>query len=93
MTDLLETLVVTDIFEPHLYRGVHFPMWTLYDHPSDLPDHFVLRLWDGATARATPFVYLSSTIEEIEKMIENDGRFVKLSRYEADDHKIIAAYI
>lgn len=26
-------------------RADVLPMWTLYDHPSDMPDCFVARLW------------------------------------------------
>lgn len=86
--------VVTDIHSPHLYVGIGLPMWTLYDHPSDMPEHFVLRLWDGMTCEPTRFVYPADTLDGIHEQLEAiPGRFAKLRRSPADDPKIMAVYL
>lgn len=91
---MMESLVVTDIHAPDLYDGIRLPMWVLYGKPVDMPEHFVLRLWDAMDNTPTKFVFLAETMEGIEAQIDAvPGRFYRLSRYEADDAKILATYL
>lgn len=86
--------VVTDIHAPQLYSGVQLPMWVLYDHPSDMPGHFVLRLWDALMNKPLRYVFLAAAMAEIEQAIDAvPGRFHRLSRHDADDPKILATYL
>lgn len=41
-------------------------MWTVYDHPSDMPDAFVARMWlVGPEVRATGSVLTADTLEAL----------------------------
>jgi hypothetical protein len=85
---------VTDIHAPRLYQGISLPMWVLYDHPADMPEHFVLRLWDGMTNIPTAYVFTSKTMEGITAQLEVvPGRFHHLERYEDDDPKILGVFL
>lgn len=89
-----DSQAVTDIHAPHLYEGVGLPMWVLYDHPADLPGHFVLRMWDGMRNTPTPYVFLSRTLAGIREQVETGPRgFHKLERFENDDPKIMAVWL
>jgi hypothetical protein len=90
----IDTVSVSDIHAPELVAAVGLPMWVLYDHPTDIPDRFVLRLWDALTNTATPIVFLSDTLEGIEKQINAvPGRFFMMERMEGDDPKIIGVFL
>jgi hypothetical protein len=85
---------VQSLMHHRLYETVSFPMWVLYDHPRDWPGFYVLRLWDGATNRETPFIKIAETLEEIESCIDECGeRWHMLPRFESDDPKILRVYI
>lgn len=88
------SVLVTDIHAPHLYRRIGLPMWTLYDHPTDMPEHYVLRLWDGMTCEAHAAIFVADTLEGIHEQINAiPGRFIELSPSPADDPKIIAVFL
>jgi hypothetical protein len=94
MKGLPPSVVVESVHAPHLYRDVRLPMWVLYDHPADLPNYFVLRLWDAMTNKPHPYIFVADTLNAIEQEIDAvPGRFHRLSRYEADDPKILATYL
>jgi len=94
MGELPASEVVTDIHGAHLYRDVGLPMWVLYDHPTDMPDHFVLRLWDGMTNMPTKYIFPAPSLEGIDAQCQSiPGRFYLMERFEDDDPKIMGVYL
>lgn len=94
MTVLPPSKIVIDIHEPRIYEGIGLPLWTLYDHPSDLPEHYVLRLFDGMTAEPTDKIFIAKSLQEIDAALEAvPGRFFRMERHERDDPKIICTFI
>lgn len=91
MVTIPPSTIITDLGDPTLYSFVGFPMWTLYDHPTDFPDHFVMRLFDGMTGAATDKVFLAATIDEVHTAVS--PHFLLVSRNEGDDSKIMAVYL
>jgi len=84
---------ITDIHAPQIYHSVILPMWVLYKNPTDFPEKYVLRLWDGATNTPRSTVFLADTEQEIEFEIKRFNRFVRLERFENDDPKIMAVFV
>lgn len=85
--------VVPDIHARHLYSDVSLPMWVLYDHPADLPSHYVLRLWEAMTNKPTRFVFLAKTLQEAEAQFNRGGHFVRMEPFTGDDPKIVAVFL
>jgi hypothetical protein len=44
---------------------VGLPIWIIYAHPTDYPDHYVARLWDGMTNQATASYLLAPTLDAL----------------------------
>lgn len=94
MGEMPQSEVVVSIHLPRLYRDIGLPMWVLYDHPLDMPEHFVLRLWDGMTNQATKYIFPAHTLEGIGEQIEAiPGRFYWMDRFEGDDPKVMGVYL
>lgn len=66
------------------------PMWVIYDHPTDFPDHFVARRWDGLTP--TDDTIKSDQLGTIRFAMRTLG-LVCLARQEGDDAKIIEVWL
>ena len=88
---MMPSKVVNELHSPEIYRSVTLPMWVLYDHPSDFPDFYVLRLWDGATNTPRSTVFLAVELKEIKNAVA--FQFVELGPYEGDDPKIMAVFV
>lgn len=67
------------------------PMWTIYDHPKDWPDHFVVRRWYGLIREEA--VILCDTLVEAREYITEQGGSVPLQRDERDDPVIIETWL
>ena len=69
-------------------------MWTIYDHPSDYPNSFVLREWlvlpDGQ--QPTGIVIRCDVIEPLRKQMLEAG-LVCIPRSVDDDPKIVESWI
>ena len=52
--------------------------WTIYDHPSDYPEHFVVRCYylRGAVALSSAEVKLAATLEEARRFIPREASCV-----------------
>lgn len=70
-------------------------MWTVYDHPSDFPDHFIARRWEvagGADPVPTSQVITATDIEALRGMLTAMGLY-PLNRNEGDDPTIMESWL
>ena len=81
---------IADAFVDRL-KNIYPPMWTIYEHPADHPQHFVVRLWYGATP-TQEFSLHASLIEAREQCVENGGS-VPLARGPNDEPQIVETWI
>lgn len=65
-------------------------IWTIYDHPKDMPDKFVARLWEGVTP--TDQTIVADDLDTIRRRLRNKG-YTRLPRQEADDAKIVETWL
>jgi len=65
-------------------------LYVIYDHPSDYPQDFVCRVWQGELAEFRPFA-VARTLEEIRQRLPPG--MVCLGRYEQDDPAIREVWI
>lgn len=68
-------------------------MWTIYDHPSDQPDHFVVRKWviGPGVAEPTGEFFLCDTLEQARREIPYG--LACLQRHPNDDPVIVETWI
>lgn len=67
------------------------PIWTIYDHPSDYPDHVTVRVWYGELSE--PNVALVQSIEEARTYVLSAGACMCLRRLPDDDPVIVESWI
>jgi hypothetical protein len=65
-------------------------IWVVYDHPSDFPDHYVARLWEGETP--TSVVLIHRDLERLRERLERLG-LVHLDRMEGDDPVVLETWL
>ena len=67
--------------------------YAIYDHPSDFPDHFVVREWRVADGRVEPAedCWLTKTLEEARAIIP--AGFYNVGRWTGDDPVIVEVWI
>jgi len=67
--------------------------FAIYDHPSDYPDHFVVREWrvKNGQVEATEECWLTKTIEDARALIPNG--FYNIGRWTGDDPVIVEVWI
>ncbi|AWY06100.1 hypothetical protein SEA_FIREMAN_91 [Microbacterium phage Fireman] len=73
--------------------GVGIWAYTIYDHPADYPDQFVIRAWfveNGAVTAYEP-VALADTLEDARALIPQ-GR-ERVPRTQADDPVIVESWV
>lgn len=70
-------------------------MWTVYDHPRDMPDKFVARLWrvDGDGAVATDSVIITETLEQMHAILLAEMGLTRLARDPNDDPVIAEVWL
>lgn len=67
------------------------PMWTLYDHPQDYPNHFVVRTsWGPWHERRA---LLADTLELARLAVSMEGGEYRLVRDPLDDPKILESWL
>lgn len=68
-------------------------VFTVYDHPRDYPNHFVVRGWeiDNLEPRPRQECTLASTLDEARKAIPKG--FINIGRFEDDDSVILEVWI
>lgn len=78
--------MVADLDEP-------LSIWTIYDHPTDMPDYYVARRFvtDVDGVHPTKDVMKSTDLELLRKVMREHG-LVSLPRNPADDRKIIETW-
>lgn len=76
-------------FDNSILRKASLPMLTVYNHPSDYPNKFVVRMWDAAAP--TRYISISDSLEEARKSIPPS--MVCLNRMEKDDPCIEEVWI
>jgi len=67
------------------------PMWTIYDHPRDYPDRYVVRVWYGLMPVAPAFSF--DSLSDARDFIAETGGCVNLGRAPRDDPCIIETWI
>lgn len=70
---------------------MQLPVWVVYDHPQDFPDHFVARLWEGMDNTPTATVLVADTLAELRDMLPPDLN--GLERMEGDDPTIVETWL
>lgn len=69
------------------------PMWVLYDHPNDAPDHFVARLWHSLPLpEPTAIAVRDPDVEVIRAAFQELG-FHKLDRSPDDEPHIMESWL
>jgi hypothetical protein len=69
------------------------PMWTIYDHPRDMPEHWVARRWEvsGTGGVATPEVLTADTLEALRAQLPPD--LCRMPRQPGDDPTIVEVWL
>jgi hypothetical protein len=67
-------------------------IWTIYDHPKDYPEHFVVRRWKIETGQAVAGeCKLADTLEEARKLVP--WQSTRLGRMANDDPVIVENWL
>jgi hypothetical protein len=75
---------------------VRMPMWTVYEGPSDYPDHWVARLWYSLPdPTPTDAVIIADSFAALKKKIPGmeTGRWHFLMRLGDDDPNIAGVFV
>jgi hypothetical protein len=67
------------------------PIWVIYDHPRDYPEHYVVRVAYGGWQEAR--VQLAGTIELARQAALTEGASVRLARFPGEDPVIAETWI
>ena len=70
--------------------GLAVPMAVIYDHPADVPDKYVVRIWEGREAKPTNVEMRKDSLQECRKEICGTGYFVMAVRPDSEDDPKIA---
>jgi hypothetical protein len=73
--------------------SIEIVQYVIYDHPSDYPQHFVLRCWyiTDSGPRPDSNVILGRSVEDLQELIPPD--YTRLNRFEDDDPAILEVWI
>ena len=73
--------------------SARLPMWAVYDHPSDHPDHYVARRWLTLPQPVpTHELRKATTLDELQQRFSSEG-LAKLARMPSDDPKILETWL
>lgn len=67
------------------------PIWVIYDHPADFPNHFVVRVTWGLFK--SPFAQLAPDLEGARRLAIDGGASFCLGRDPGDDPVIAECWI
>ena len=70
--------------------GIAVPMAVIYDHPEDVPDKYVVRIWEGREEKPTNVEMRKDSLQECRKEICESGYFVMAVRPDPEDDPKIA---
>jgi hypothetical protein len=77
-------------------EGEGFPVWVIYDHPRDFPQHFVARkqvAMEGYVVASGVFL-LATDLERLrERLLTVQPGLVRLDRHPSDDPVIVETWI
>lgn len=65
------------------------PVWAIYDHPKDYPNHWVVRCWYGLVPEIGAM--LCSSLEEARELVPKDA--IKLGTLPGEDPAIAETWI
>lgn len=70
------------------------PMWTIYDHPLDYPDHFVARMYLIRRGQVLPtnLVKIAKDVDGLRGSLEAGG-LTPLARQPDDDPAIVETWV
>jgi len=77
-------------------RSDPLELWTIYDHPTDFPNHFVARRWvvNKAYGHATQDHILADTLAELRAALRIHRPWLyRLPRQPDDDKKIVEVWL
>ena len=66
------------------------PLFVVYRHPSDFPDHFVARLWE--LNQPTGVYELAETLKELQAKLPVEG-MLWIKRQPSDDPVILGTWV
>ena len=70
--------------------GLAVSMAVIYDHPEDVPDKYVVRIWEGREEKPTNVEMSKDSLQECRKEICESGYFVMAVRPDPEDDPKIA---
>lgn len=95
------TLILCQVHARDALSGTHLAddalyMWTVYDHPTDMPDKFVARLFAIARLSPTPSptetVIVADALDDLRGAMRKRG-LTCLARDPSDDPKIVEVWL
>lgn len=75
------------------FSGLKLPLVTIYEKPTDFPDVFVARIWDGVGAKPTNTIITRHSLQEIREDIKAAGFTVRFPRAEDDEPHIVETWM
>ena len=82
-------IIVDSLKYVDLY-GLAVSMAVIYDHPEDVPDKYVVRIWEGREEKPTNVEMRKDSLQECRKEICESGYFVMAVRPDPEDDPKIA---
>ena len=70
--------------------GLAVPMAVIYYHPADVPDKYVVRIWEGREDKPTNVEMRKDSLQECREEICRSGYFLMATRPEPEDDQKIA---
>ena len=70
--------------------GLAVSMAVIYDHPEDVPDKYVVRIWEGREEKPPNVEMRKASLQECRKEICESGYFVMAVRPDPEDDPKIA---
>jgi hypothetical protein len=77
---------------PHLDE---LSLWTIYDHPSDLPNSFVARRFNARDGKPTADFVVADTLDEVRALVQGCCDYVLhcIPRSPGDDAVIVESWL
>jgi hypothetical protein len=66
-------------------------MWVVYDHPIDFPNVYIARRFEGVTP--TGDTMQDVNLRELRHSIRARGEFIRFTRAEGDDPKVLEVWL
>lgn len=71
------------------YKLPALPLWVIYDHPRDMPNYFVARMW--LTDRPTETFETGKSLEEVRSKLPLN--LSRLERHQNDDPVVVEVWL